>query len=295
MMVILMLTPIVLSEGFTHDATDYQIATDPLFSDDSIVAEVLGDEENKLIKTFDLNLDPEVEYYARARYILNNFITEWSNVDIILPKDVNDLDLHMDIPSMVSIPIVSIDYELDNVPTTFFNITTNNIITTSNARHKFTTYIITDTDGNVYMSNIEDGENLTTFKIIKDKLLEDKTFILYVQHGSTSGDVSDFGKIVFKTTSLGDVDIISDTDLVKGEDLLIKLITVDDVDTIYTDLYAVSYTENTLLTSLSTDVFSYSIDASYFMDEVDDYMLAIKYKYSDGTYSPTRYIPVKTY
>jgi len=294
-MVILMISPLVLSEGYTHEATDYQISTDPLFSDDSIVAEVFDDKENKFIKTFDLNLDTEIEYYARARCVLNKLTTEWSNIDIVLPKDASTLDLVMDTPSVVSIPSVYLDYELDNIPTTFFTITTNNIVTTSNARHKFTTYIITDTDGNVYVSNIEDRENLTTFKVIKDKLVENKTYILYVQHGSTSGDVSDFGKVVFKTTSFKDVDIISNTDLVKGEDLLIKLVAVDNVDKIFTHLYAVSYTDNMLLAGMTTDVFSYSIDSSNFMDDVDDYMLAIKYKYTDNTYSPIRYIPIKTY
>ena len=294
-MVILMLTPPVLSPGFTHDASDYQISTDPLFSSNSIVKEVLGDTTNKLIKTFDLDLDPEVQYYARARYVLNRFIAEWSNIDIIIPKDVSDLNIHMDIPSVVSIPQISLDFNTNNMPTTFFTITTNNIATTSNAQHLFTSYIITDTDGNVHLSNIEDTKHLNSFKVIKDKLPENKTYILHVQHGSTSGDVSDFGKVVFKTTTIGGIDLLSNSDMVKGTDLLVKLAPVSNVSIIYTSLYAVGATDNKLLREQSGSAFVYNISNTYFLDNTDDYMLSIKFKYNNNTYSPIRYIPIKAY
>jgi len=294
-MVILMLTPPTLSPGFTHDATDYQISTDPLFGKDSIVKEVLGDKVNKLIKTFDLELDPRTKYYGRARYVLNKFIAEWSNIDLIIPKDVKELNVHMDIPSIISIPQITLNFNIENVPTTFFTVTTDKMTTTSNAEHLYTTYIITDTDGNVLLSNVEDKEHLTEFKVYDVKLPESKTLILYVQHGSTSGDVSDFAKLVFKTTSSGDINIISNTDMVKGTDLLIKLTPVNNVNTIYTDLYAVGDSNAKLLHSQTDTVFVYTVSKDNFIANVSEYMLGIKYKYTNGTYSPIRYIPIKVY
>lgn len=288
------MTNFVASKVVTHLSSDFQIATDPLFSEDSILGEALGVEAYKMVYTFDLDLDPEVEYYARARHIFNKYTSEWTNVDLIIPKppQVNTI---MDIPAVVSMPVVTIDYDVNNVPTTFFTISTTDIVTTSNSHHLFTTYIITDTDGNVYLSNIEDTYNLTSFKVLKEKLPENKTFILYVQHGANSHDISGFSCLVFTTTPLGDVAIISNTDMIKGNDLLIRLAVVPDVTSIDIKLYGIKTDINELLMTYTTDVFTSTIDKSEFLDGLNDYMLAVQYTYSDTTTSPIRYINITAY
>jgi len=177
------------SLGWKHEATDWKLAEDP--KGKNVVAESKADTKHLTSIVFDVDLDPEKTYYGFARVITNKTIFE-ATVSVIKVKDYTKIVQKHAIPSMVAKPFIYLDFPFDNFPSTLFSIKTNEISTTGNAKHLFTSYIIETSDGKPVFTMLEDRNDLTR-KFVDNIILEEgKVYIIKVAHGATSGDISEF-------------------------------------------------------------------------------------------------------
>jgi len=288
MAVTLILSAPILSGDLTHDSSDYQIATDATFTNDSIVAESLGDTGNKLEKIFIINLDPNIKYYARGRLNFNKYTGEWSNITLLNPKDLASINLQKDLPVTVSTPIISIDSSLDYIPNSMFVIEVSDLITDGNGVLDYVDYFITDIRNNVYFTSLNNKDNLKSLLVDTAVLDTGKTYVLKVVLNTTSGDSSDAGVLVFSINKNDDIELLSSTDLIEDKDIDISLTPNDNVVSINTKLYSVGMGEPELLYDEDDTVFEFTINKALYNNS-NEYLLSFIYKYSDDSYSEIKY------
>ena len=187
-MIISRITDLDLPAGVTHVATDWQIADDLLFS--NIVVESNYDKTNLTYIVFPDKLDPEVKYYGRARVLLSTGYTEWGNIDVFIPKDINEITVDYDFPSLVSLPVISTDSDLNNHKPTMFTITASNYGVVGTGTHTATTWLVTDINDNIVWSSIYDINNIDTIDFTKRILKENEIYKIKVMFHSSSNDTS---------------------------------------------------------------------------------------------------------
>jgi len=295
-MLVLFTTPPVLSPGWTHDATDWQVAEDEDFQ--NIVLESLGDTENKLVKIFDdKDLDINKVYYARSRIVFNKGLAEWSNVEVIKLKDRNTINVTTDIPTLVGLPEVNINFNPNNVPSTFFTINTSNFTCTSNAKHMSTSYIIEDSDGRVVFSDLNNSTNLTSLFVSNIVLKEGEVYTVKVTHESSSNDVSPIGMFTFTVPKINEIEVLSDTTNVdvSNDDYILKLKPIDDVKSINVKLYSVAENQVDELTNKDSDVFTITLERDLFKDITRFYIISVTYTMDNDRIIGPKYIPLTTY
>lgn len=292
-MTYMLISPPVLSQGWTHDATDYQIATDALFTDESIVLESMGDSENKLVKIFTEDLDPNLTYYGRARVIFNKAIGEWTDVQIVHARDVDTLNLSLDIPGLIKTPRVTIDYPVDNVPGTLFTITTDIFSCNSNCTHAYTNYLIKDQNGKTVWANLKDRDNLTSLFFNNSVLEDGYTYLLEVSYGSSCNDVSEAGRLLFTVPLVKDIRVLSQTiGLDKSENLLLKLEPIESVVEVTYTLYEYVYRKDMIeLYTVVSNIFTNEIDKSHFEGNQNYFIMKVTYKYQSGR-KESKFIPL---
>jgi len=187
-MIISRITDLDLPTGVTHVATDWQIADDLLFS--NVVVESNYDQTNLTYIVFPDKLDPEVKYYGRARVLLSTGYTEWGNIDVFIPKDINNIAVDYDFPSLVSLPVVSTDSDLNNHKPTMFTITASGYGVIGTGTHTATTWLVTDINDNIVWSSIYDINNIDTIHFTKRILKENEIYKIKVMFHSSSNDTS---------------------------------------------------------------------------------------------------------
>jgi len=177
------------SLGWKHEATDWKLAEDP--KGKNVIVESKADKRHLTSIVFDVDLDPNKTYYGFARVITNKTIFE-ATVSIIKAKDYTKVVQRYDIPSMVAKPFIYLDFPYDNFPSTLFTIKTNEISTSGNAKHLFTSWIIETSDGKPVFVLPKDRNDLTSKFMDNIILKEGRVYIIKVAHGASSGDVSEF-------------------------------------------------------------------------------------------------------
>jgi hypothetical protein len=291
-MLALFTTPPVLTPGWTHDATDWQVAEDEDFK--NIVLKSMGDTENKLVKIFDdSKLDPQKTYYARSRIVFNKGLAEWSNVEIVKLKEKDIIDITTDIPTLVAIPEIDVNFDSNNMPPILFTINTSNFSCTSNAKHKTTSYIIEDIEGNVVFANIDDEQQLTSKLISEILLVEGKAYNIKVAHRATSEDMSPFTTMIVYIPGVKDIKVLTDlSNVTLDNDVVVKLDPVDHVKNIHVELLAAG--ENTVekLYTDDVDTFTFSIPKNSFNKSYKMYLLSLQYTYDNDSKSLVKYVPV---
>ncbi len=252
-MIILRINNADLPSGWTHDSTDWQISETEDFSD--ILVESLNDEENLTTIIFNNKLDLGKEYYGRARMLLSKGFTEWSNIDVFTPKDVDEVTMLMDIPSVITTPTLTTNYDKNSHPTALFKINVENGFSTlGNATHESTTWIVSDMLGNVLWSSIDDKVNLVHV-VLPFILPTDKVYHIHAMLKGTNGDNSQIGtitlypsndtgnplnRIIYRQVTDGDLEI--EHPYVEGLDLIeyevynddINMVTDDTVESFFT-------------------------------------------------------------
>lgn len=201
-MVVLRINNTDLPTGWTHSATDWQVSTSEDFS--SILVSSMNDSENLTTKVFSNNLELGVKYYGRARMLLNTGFTEWSNIDVFTPKDIDEVALLMDIPSIITTPTLKSNFDLNSHPSKFFTITIDNGFNTlGNATHESTSWIIEDDAGKPIWASFDDKENLLS--LTSNVNLElNKVYRIHASIKGTNGDSSQYGTITFFTSDSKD-------------------------------------------------------------------------------------------
>jgi len=196
-MVVLRVNNADLPKGWTHDKTDWQVATDEEFKD--ILVESRDDSENLTTIIFNNKLELGKKYYGRARMLLNNGFTEWSNIDVFVPKDANEVALNMDIPSIITAPTLDTKFDSDAHPNAHFRVFTNDFSTLGNANHESTTWVIEDSEGKALWASVDDVDNKTSIMI--DRYLPVNTLCrVHAAFKGSNGDISQFGTTTFYTS-----------------------------------------------------------------------------------------------
>lgn len=187
-MVVIRITDLDIPTGVTHLATDWQIATDELFS--NVIIESLDDQTNLTSITFNDSLDPDDRYYARARVLLTTGWTIWGNIDIFIIEDVFDTDDNLDMPGVITPPTITTDSDVNNHIPSLFNISVSGFSTTGTGSHHATSYFIVDLDGKYIWSDVYDEINKDTILIDEIILEPGKVYLIKAMLHSTSGDTS---------------------------------------------------------------------------------------------------------
>ena len=197
-MVVLRINNTDLPTGWIHSATDWQISTSENFS--NILVSSMNDDKNLTTIVFNNNLELGVKYYGRARMLLNTGFTEWSNIDVFTPKDIDEVALLMDIPSIITTPTLRSKFDLNSHPSRFFTVTIDNGFNTlGNATHESTSWIIEDDTGKPIWASFDDKENLLSL-LVNVKLELNKVYRIHASIKGTNGDSSQYGTMTFFTS-----------------------------------------------------------------------------------------------
>ena len=196
-MVVLRILEVDLTPGIEHIATSWELATDLQFK--NIVCESHDDKENKNIITFDEVLDPSIKYYGRAKLLLSSGYTIDSNIDIFVPKNINDIELDKDLPTIVQPPMVRTTSNRNNHSISGFDIIVSGYSVSSTAKHIATTYIIDDIDGNIILDTKPDVNNLNSLHIPYILLEPGKIYRVRALLHSSSNDISTTGTYTIVT------------------------------------------------------------------------------------------------
>jgi len=187
-MVTLRIVNLDLGPSVDHISTDWDVATDPLFED--IILTSREDKDNLRFIVFDETLDPTKKYYSRARTLLSTGYTAWGNIDTFTPYDINDIEIDIERPSLVTAPIITTDFDPNHHPLGLFNINFTGFATTTSATHESTTIIIEDINNKVVFNSIDDKYNKTQLKVFNFVLLPNTIYRVKAYFKSTSGDYS---------------------------------------------------------------------------------------------------------
>lgn len=194
-MVVLRINNTDLPTGWIHSATDWQVSMSENFS--TILVSSMNDSENLTSIVFNNNLELGVKYYGRARMLLNTGFTEWSNIDVFTPKDIDEVALLMDIPSIITTPTLTSNFDLNAHPRKHFTITIENGFNTlGNATHESTSWIIEDNNGKPIWASFDDKVNLLSLNVNVNLDLN-KVYRLHASIKGTNGDSSQYGTISF--------------------------------------------------------------------------------------------------
>ena len=213
-MIYLRMTDLLLSPPVTHTYSDWQVATDLQFT--NITAQSLGDKVNLTSILMTNSLDPAVQYYARSRALLSTGYTAWSNIDIFTPQDVLATQTQTLLPSLVSIPTVSIT---GGTAVSVYNarVTVGVVSTLGGANHIATSYFVEDLNGNLVWTDLINRVQTNGINIPPGALLPNKAYRLRVLVHVDSMDTSQLITQTFRTEShtsgilLGNFDRIDST------------------------------------------------------------------------------------
>jgi len=175
--------------NLNHLSTVWQIAEDNDFN--NIIWEWVEDDVYLTSKEASVTLMEEVSYYARARYVYEEGLSKWSNVDILIkPATI----LETSLPRIVPTPVIRTDFNKDEHPFSLFKMYIDNDFTFPRNVHISTTWLIEDDEGTVIFHSKEDTNNLTEM-IYTEFLNTNKVYTIRAKIHLISGDVSELGGI----------------------------------------------------------------------------------------------------
>lgn len=276
-----------LPKGWTHEATDWQVATDPDFK--NILVESLNDSDN--LTTIAHNTKTEVgeTYYGRSRMLLNTGFTEWSDIGIFTPKDIDDVVSNMDIPSIITAPTVTTKYDSDSHPSSGFYIEASKFATLGTASHMSTDWVIESSKGKAVWASLGNKHDLNS--ILIDKILPVNE--VYHAHASFKGsnfDISQYGTTTFYVSN--DELLVLNTKLVGINSNVNLVLDIPEIP-------GLNILEWKLLKEGETVNSGYRTDTFLTIDKDDlepgvDYILAIKLKVNskEGEWSYSYFTPL---
>ena len=295
-MVVIRITDLDLPDGIEHEATDWQVATDMLFSD--IVLRSDEDSVNLTSIFFNESLNPDIKYYARARSLLSTGYTTWGNLDAFIPKDVYEADDNTDLPTVVTPPTITTDsVDANHIPT-MFNILLTGFGIVGNATHVATSYIIENLAGDVMWANENDYINLNKLLIDDVVLPVGDIYLLKVMFHASSGDVSQHATKIIYVPKVDGIDMLTNVysyDPDRDNELELKHV----CSTKSTEWIIYDKTTNGLfniatLTSNSTTPLKVDIPANT-LDAGRSYLIAVRVTFNDGSVSIWAYEELSTY
>lgn len=247
------ITELDLAPDIIHISTDYQISTDALFVD--IVAESIDDHENLNDIILNVSLDPDIKYYARARVRLSTGYTSWGNVDIFTPDDTNSISLDLDLPSIVGIPLITLDDSNENFPLSLFRINVSGFTVNSTAKHASTTYFIETIDGKLIWSSPYNEFHKDSLLVNNIILKKDTVYRIKAMFHTSTDDVSQVSTVTVKTMSNDNVMLTED--LVRLDPALAKtlhIVKIPHMTKSVLKIYAVGNNTSELIYTYTTQL-----------------------------------------
>jgi hypothetical protein len=222
-MVVLRIAEIALDDSVNHLATDWEVSTTQSFN--NVILSSIEDHDNITSISFDQVLDPNIKYYARARALLSTGYTIWSNLDVFTPNNIYDLDKNNDLPSRISIPLITTNSDTLNHDATMFTISVTGFSVIGNSTHTATSYYIETLSGDVVWSRLNEHLNKDSILVDDIMLTNNEVYRIKAVFHSSSNDSSQIGTKTIYVKNGGDISLYTDlTNLNVTTDILLKLI-----------------------------------------------------------------------
>ena len=267
-----------LPSGYSIVSTTWQVAKNKDFIPSSIVAESIENAVNKLNIQFDIDLELGVKYFARCRVIYNKGFSNYSNINVFIAKDLNEIELDVFAPTKVSRPTITILPDIDDKPISLLEFRGGAFTTKYNIEQESASWILEDIDGKVVWDRINDSVNLNSIKL-PIALKENSAYRLLVSYRGKNNNESQFA---IKTFATGKNQVALKGDLKSvpaGVDLVFNLdINTAGLFSVAYELYAAGgnlVKSRTILASEGINMASWTVEGKLISRDVD-YMLYVK-------------------
>ena len=229
------------------------------------------------------------EYFAEARYILEpGGLQGAGKMTSFIASNTNEVDIRVNVPTVVGLPILTANFKLNEFPHTNFNVYLD-VPLVDNTYIVSTTWVIEDIMGKVVFISPDDSSNLTSIHI---PIFLDMSEQYIVKAAVTLNNdiVSDFGSMLLVTS--GDVNdefmILRDTIEYAGLDIE-KFKTSIPADYDHTEVYIYDEVNNDVI--YTKEVNGETIDLSDFHYD-GTYTIGVKAYFTDETFTEMKYLYV---
>jgi len=184
-------------------SVDYQISNNGRFEDEDIIINIEKDDVNLTGREFDLDFNNNDIYYGRVKLNFNSSGDDYYlSKPIVLTKNGDGFSHNN---SIIVTPKIEITGDVKNAPLGGFTIKGSEFILFSGVgEHKYTDWVIKDSDGNVRWSRKGDKHNLTSIRVPNDILKLNRHYIIEVVYVSSGNERSNKGKLIIKTSGESD-------------------------------------------------------------------------------------------
>jgi len=245
-MVVLRIKELALDNPAEHIATDWQVSRTMAFND--IVLESIEDHSNVTYIKWNDVLDPNVKYYARARALLaGKGYTIWGNLDIYQTEKVNDLTFTAELPSKVSIPVLTTSSDKTAHASVLFTLSVSGYTVVGDAAHIKTSWFIEDLNGKVVWSSLNDTINKTSITVADTVLRNGEIYRVRAMFITNTNDKSQMATMTIQVSDVPDVEVLTVlNDMNPVANNTLKIAALSGVNHIYAELVIV--TKNTAQT-----------------------------------------------
>lgn len=195
-MVSLMIKNPDLPTGYEVVNTSWYLARDKEFTD--IVVESVENTVNKFNIQFNIELKLGVKYYAKSRVVYNKGFSNYSNINVFIAKDLNEIELDLYAPTKISRPDITITPVEVEKPIALLEFSGGDFISKYNILQKSATYILEDITGKVVWSKINDSTNLNSI-VLPIALQENSAYRLMIAYEGKNNNTSQFAIETFVT------------------------------------------------------------------------------------------------
>jgi len=280
------------SLGWVHESTDWQVATNPTFNDDNIVAKSEKDTKHLTSISFDIDIPSSNRLYARARVRCNKGVFRWSTIGVIEIDESIDVVVDIPIPSKIAKPVIHLDYPNNNFPSTMFKINTDPMSSSNNSKHVETYYFITDLDGKAYYY-VATSDELNSKLVNEIKLPENKTYLLSVAFRSSSNDVSPIATEIIHVKYIPDIVLKSNTENIDAtKDFPVAIQPVNNFKSMNVKIYGSGIDIVKLIYNTTQQSMSVAVPSSVFKDITStNILISIQVQYKNNSVSGFKYFP----
>lgn len=187
-----------LPSGYNVVSTTWQLATSKDFVPSSIIQQSLENTVNKFNIQFDIELELGVKYYARCRVVYNKGFSNYSNINVFIAKDLNEIELDLFAPTKISRPTITILPDIVEKPISLLEFNGGEFISKYSIAQESATWILEDMNGKVVWDRIYDSTNLNSIKL-PISLKENSAYRLFVSYRGKNNNESQFAVKTFIT------------------------------------------------------------------------------------------------
>lgn len=260
-MIILRLLNPHVSKNVKHEATQWQIASDISFR--NLIVDTGPDKNMKTSISFNMTLDPNSVWYARARMFLSTGATVWGNVNIFTPHTQDLLDLTNDLPSKISVPQVYTSSNQKSHDVSAFTIHATGFEVVGDATHVSTSWIIEDINSKVIWSSLYNTICKNSIDIASIILKPNSVFRLKVMFHSSSNDTSPIGCYTIRTSDSRDIEVLTYLDVIDiTSPLKLRIAKIEGVTNVTWEIYTIVDGISKIAIKTTTEDFSTVIDTN---------------------------------